>query len=46
MHFIPNQLIHTMLLGETIDHVILVFPNPFDQIGGNSNIQRAVAFAG
>ncbi len=36
MHFlvnlIPNQGMHAITLGETIDKILLVFPHPPDQI--------------
>ena len=44
--FLPDQVVDVVFFRETFDHVVLVLPDPLDQIGGNSDIERAVALAG
>jgi hypothetical protein len=45
MHLVPNQTIYLILPGETIDNMILVLPNPLDQIRCNTCIQSAISSA-
>src|SRR5436305_4232453 len=43
MHFKPNKLLHSILLGESGKHLILVHPNSLHEIIGHANIQGAVS---
>jgi hypothetical protein len=45
MWLIPYQHLHIIILREPITEVILMFPQPFRQIGGYSSIQSAISTA-
>ena len=41
----PNESVNAMLFRESINLVVLVFPNALDQIGGHTSVPSSIAFA-
>src|SRR3972149_4729553 len=46
MHFKPRQGVNTITFGKTFDHIVLVLPDPLNQIRCHADIQRTVLPAG
>ena len=45
MQLIPNQYFYSMFFGKTICQIFFVLPNTLDQIGGNTDVERAIRAA-
>jgi hypothetical protein len=44
--FKPNKVVDPISIGKAGHHLALVFPNAFHEIGGHSDVQSPLGFAG
>ena len=45
MHLEPDEIVQPVVLAETVHELVLVFPNAFDEVGCNADVEGSVLSA-